>query len=358
MDRRLYKWIAQFILGILATVGLMALTMFIIDPYQYYRRASFYKPVYASRAGRFINAGVLRTFDYDAAIVGSSMTENFLVSDLKKTMNWNAVKLAMQGATSYEMSVAYEALFKQHKAKNVLTTFDFFAFDRGKNETTYELPFYMYNSNPLDDYKYLLNLDVLKKELRDIYTFNYKIKNSRETDYNFAYFWGDTAAYSKPIVMKHFLDTFKVTKPEDIKLTPNAFDKSYADHVISNFNDHLYKYIKENPEVTFHIVLPPYSMVYWKMLQYNNILDEYDYCKEYIFSKLLECDNVKIHDFQREQMITTNLENYRDMTHFSHIISNYIAYNLNNEKYFITKGNYKDAIQSLSRLVENYELPK
>jgi hypothetical protein len=358
MDKRYYKWIGKFLLGVIVTLGIQGLIMYIVDPYQYYRKASLYKPVYLSGSGRYINAGILKSFDYDAAIVGNSMTENFLVSDLNKTMNWNTVKLAMQGATSYEMSTVYEAVFREKKAKNVVTTFDFFAFDKGKKETTYEMPFYLYNKNPLDDFKYLFNLNMLKKETTNIYNYNYKIENARETDINFAYFWGDTATYSKDIVMKHFLDTFKVSKSEDIKTTSNAFDKSYADHVISNFNDHLYKYIKENPQVTFHIILPPYSIVYWKMLQYNNLLDEYAYSKEYIFSKLLEADNVILHDFQREEMIINNLDNYRDMTHYSHVINNYMAYNLNNEKYFITKDNYKKAIDKLNEMIEKYELPR
>lgn len=348
------KWIFQFFIGISIILVIQCTAMFMVDPYQYFRKATFYKPIYKASAERFINPGIIKNFNYDSAIVGSSMTENFLSDQFKKALNWNTIKLSMQGATSFEISNIYKLLFKEGKVKNIITTLDFFTFDKGNNECTYEMPLYLYNSNPIDDIKYLLRFDLLKKEISDIYTYNYKVKENSYTDINYAYFWGYDATYSKTQVIKHFLEDMKLSKVEDAKMPANnSFVKEYYDNIISNFNEHLYKYILENPEVTFNIVLPPYSIVYMKSLQYKGVLDEHNECRKYIYNKLVKMPNVKLWDFQRDEIIIKNLDYYRDMVHYSYEINTYITYSMN-DKHLLTKDNWEDAINKLNELIENY----
>jgi hypothetical protein len=359
MNKTYTKWFVNIILGICTTLFLIALTTYIVDPFQYFRVSKLYKPVFINDTSRYMNAGLLKNYSYDSAIIGNSMTENFLTENLKNNMGWNTIKLSMQGGTSYEDSLVLGAVIREGKAKNILTTFDVFAYDKEGKATVGDMPTYLYNDIKIDDIRYLLNFNQLKKEIGKIYTYNFMLKNSRFTDLKMAYFWGDTAVYTKDNVFKNILDSFNLSNTKDLKLpTVNTFDQVYTGTIINNFNNHLFKYISENPQIKFYIVLPPYSIVYWKQQQYVGAIDEVEYSINYVIEKLLSMTNVKIYDFQNEKLFTHNLDTYRDMVHHSHDANLYIIANLMSDKYLLTEDNWKEAREKLHEDMLNYIIPE
>ena len=62
---------------ILAIAGASLLVIF-VDPFQVYRLATLYMPPIDNTTQVYANAGIARNYDYDSAIVGTSVTENFL----------------------------------------------------------------------------------------------------------------------------------------------------------------------------------------------------------------------------------------------------------------------------------------
>ena len=57
--------------------------------------------------------------------------------------------------------------------------------------------------------------------------------------------------------------------------------------------------------------------------------------KEYVSSSLLDCKNVDIYDFQIANEITTNLSNYKDLTHYHQKINSWILQQMKENKYEI-----------------------
>lgn len=348
------KWFSCFLAGLSFVLCAQAAAMYIIDPYQYFRKATSYKPLYMPDSARYMNPGVIKNFDYDSAIVGNSMTENFLVQDVNKKLGWNTIKLSMEGATSYEMSFVYKALFREGKVKNILTTFDVFATELPKDYCTYEMPKYLYEDSFLGTLQYLLKFNILKKQVPLIY----KNQNSRYTDINRAYYWGDAATYSVDNIKRHFLAIQKIKSTSELKEpVNNTLSMEYVNHVLSNFNDHFYKYIKENPQVQFHVILPPYSLVYWKYFYYNGVLDEHLECRKEVLAKLLSCPNVKVYDFQRDKNLVANYPSYRDMVHYGPGANAHMIEYLNSGKYDLTKDNYLQSCEELEKLVMEAKLP-
>ena len=74
-------WIIKFLLLSILTLLTVGVINFLLDPFQQYRKANFYKPIYDNE--RYLNPGLAKTYDYNQVIIGSSMTENFLLSDAK-----------------------------------------------------------------------------------------------------------------------------------------------------------------------------------------------------------------------------------------------------------------------------------
>jgi len=76
--------------------------MFIIDPLQQYRQASFYKPYFSNQ--RFMNPGMVKTADYNTLIIGTSTSENFVPEEVNKTLNIISLKVPFNGGTAYEFN--------------------------------------------------------------------------------------------------------------------------------------------------------------------------------------------------------------------------------------------------------------
>ena len=76
-------FISLFLL--LALITVTSLSVFIIDPFQHYRKAMYYKPY--SFDQRYMIWGMINHYKYDSIIVGTSMTENFIKSNVDKELN-------------------------------------------------------------------------------------------------------------------------------------------------------------------------------------------------------------------------------------------------------------------------------
>ena len=95
----------RIVIGVmLCGVALVAAINFIVDPLQYYRRASWYPPHFSDNQ-RFQNPGLIRNYDYDTIVLGTSHSENFLASDIARILGRRALKLSISGSSIHEQSL-------------------------------------------------------------------------------------------------------------------------------------------------------------------------------------------------------------------------------------------------------------
>ena len=71
------KWFIGTLIGIVSILLLLVAMVCVIDPYFHYH-ASIEGVSYRLGNQRYINDGIARHYDYDAIIIGTSMTENFM----------------------------------------------------------------------------------------------------------------------------------------------------------------------------------------------------------------------------------------------------------------------------------------
>ena len=85
------KWIKIFfglsLIGVLFVGGVN----YIVDPFQQYRVKTFYPIAFTNE--RYQNAGLSKNFEYDSLILGTSMTENFILDEVEKKLNFNKTKV-------------------------------------------------------------------------------------------------------------------------------------------------------------------------------------------------------------------------------------------------------------------------
>ncbi|HOJ11819.1 MAG TPA: hypothetical protein PK733_14670, partial [Clostridiales bacterium] len=323
---------------------------YIIDPYQFYRKPVLYKPVYFNDQ-RYQNPGLARSQDYSLAIVGTSMTDNFLPSYVENKLDSKTVKLSMMGASIYEEKLMVDVVSHAKKANTVILELNYFSFrgDTGRvTETGKGFPHYMYKNGLMSDLKYLCNPETLLQSYH-ILLRNYKGKMhyTMSEDLEKLNTWYYNSKFEKANAMKDW----NLAQNDLKRADPAEFKWEY---LRANADKNLVEVIKRNPDVEFILFYPPFSILAHKFLDSRNLFDDEIRLKRYIYARCKDFRNVKIFDFQDIEGITHNLDNYRDMTHYSIEINEYIIDSIARGENAITEDNMEEKLKNLAEQVESY----
>lgn len=158
------KWILWFITicGILLC-GFGAVTV-IIDPYFHYHKplSSLQYPIDNER---YQNDGIVKHFEYNAIITGTSMTQNFKASVFDRIFGVDSIKVPFSGASYKEINDnLLIATTCNSDIKLILRGLDYNRLLDTKDEMRYEeefYPRYLYDNNLCNDVKYVFNKSVL-----------------------------------------------------------------------------------------------------------------------------------------------------------------------------------------------------
>ena len=123
-----------------------------------------------------------------------------------------------------------------------------------------------------------------------------------------------------------------------------------------NFNYNLLELMKASPNTNFVLFFPPYSILkFERMSKHDNSLEDILKFKKYVFNETKELNNVTIFDFQTADNITHNLNNYKDLDHYSANINNWIIEQIMKNNYLVTSDNIDSNIQKLYNQAINYK---
>jgi len=340
-------WIMNLILFSILGLLAMGAVNFIFDPFQQYRKAQFYKPVYDNE--RYLNSGLAKTYDYKQVIIGSSMTENFILSDVKEILGFDKpIKFCMSGATAYEIKVMLDHAYAHRKIDTVIYGLDLFSFT-GSTIRLFggegSLPFYLYDDNLLNDYRYLFNFDTFKFSADSLVL----PKEAVMFDYNRMYQW------QHKLSEDDFNRADRISEwKEKYGFNPDYKKEQYAlEAMKKNIDVNLIPLIQNHPNTTFYIFYPPYSILAFKDMQNKKWLNTVERFKRHVFITLAHYPNVKLYDFQSSKEVTCNLDNYKDLLHYHQRINTWMLQEMKNGKYLI-KGNsqLQKSNRSLSKNIE------
>ena len=171
------KWLiiyASITVIFLSVIGSMVIYY---DPYMHFHKPLVDKYSYAmnDKLQRNVNDGIIKHFDYDAIVTGTSMSENFKASQFDNLFGTNCIKVPFSGGTYKEIHDRLEtALEKNQNIKVILLSIDgnYVFFDKNYVlDDRYEYPDYLYDDNPLNDVNYIFNHDVVfDKMLSTVYS--------------------------------------------------------------------------------------------------------------------------------------------------------------------------------------------
>jgi hypothetical protein len=327
MDQSI-KDLLRFLVASLLVMLAAALLNFVVDPLQLFRPARLFTAVY-SRDSRLQNAGLIKSQKFDTLFMGTSLAIHFRQSDLDRILGVKSLKLAMSGSSSREQAFVLAAAMAQKPKRVIWEVDDWIFHDTPDIDADVNLPADLYRGNAKGVASYLLSgamarealwiaagsippLDPVVARLTSEAIFKFPLRSV--DDINTLQRGEDLGATYNS---KRALAAFKyITDPIRSKYLKDDTD---YDMKVRVFERDAIGLIGANPDVTFDIYLPPYSILQWVALR--DTLPE-TLKSVYAFSalfcrRLMDFPNVRLFDFRGVSDVTHDLNNYSDVIHHS-----------------------------------------
>ncbi|MDO5377535.1 MAG: hypothetical protein Q4G52_04290 [Clostridia bacterium] len=305
---------ARLTLGALicAILLLCALVVF-VDPFQIYRLATRYVPPIDKTTQVYANAGIVRQYDYDGVIVGTSVTENFRPSQLDSLFGGRHIKLSTSAGTAYNHALLMNLAFRTHEVTHVVYGLDVYSFIAKLDQTGSDVPMYLYDDSLLNDVQYWLNRSVLGSFLpRCLRTWGQRQDDSIRDS---MYCWAGQDEYGYAMLYSALFAQPESVLPAD----------SHTEIARQNLAAHLIPYIEEHPQTQFDIFFPPYSAAEWSNMASRGTLEAMLTLRGVCYDALSAYDNVTIYDFAAREDWVLTIENYKDTLHYGQWINDAIA---------------------------------
>ena len=329
------KWTICFMMGVLLVLVVIGAFMVVVDPCFHY-----HKPLstigYSLENERYQNDGIVKTFDYDAIITGSSMTECFRTSQMDEIFGVTSIKVPFSGGSFKEVNnILRVATEHNTDIKAVVRCLDAMRFFDDKDYLDYsDYPTYLYDENLLNDVNYIFNIELLLMAVQNVLGFNRD--GAIELSFDEYVNWDEDHTYGLNAILSHYnWQAFPVQ--EQSQMTEEEQNR-----LKENIEQNVVALAKEHPEIDFYFYISPssiYCMDYWWR---NGELEKMLQAERMVIELLLPYDNVHINSFNTEYEILSNADNFRDPVHHREEINTQILHWLAEGKHELEDHNYEE----------------
>ena len=301
------RWALATLITLAALLALCAAAVYIVDPFEHYRESAIL-PLYDQES--YNNPGIVRNYEYNAAILGTSMVEMSHPSVIDACFGVTSVKLPMRGSHTAQMGWQLAHIFETRELELAILAVDAYSL-MGPPDDMEEIFPYLWNDNPLDDVNYLLNRDVLLVKIPRMLG---NIGKPTDTKRDDMYQWTDVVFAAKSVY-----DSLPDVPQSEMTDPEYRLERS-----TENIRRHIETYVAAHPETTFKIYMPPYSVAYWYLMTRQGLSEQQFRSRARVCELLLAYPNVEIYDFSSRLEWITDLDEYFDYSHHSGDISDAI----------------------------------
>jgi hypothetical protein len=364
-----YKQTLTIILILTTTVILYVIAaVYIHDPLQIYHKPFFRTQTFVENF-REQNAGIIKHYDFDSVIIGSSLFENTSANEASEKLGGKFVNLAISDGNFYQRYIILNYLFKKKKIKNVIYSFEGYYEKQVKESPDYKLINFdfLYDDNEFNDYKIYFKDKYLFCSL----TFS---KNclGKITDLDRPNAWLDTQGAKD--LFGDFTNWFKYKDNEIVRGELNSivydyektlenkskqiiYDENEIQNAIKYVDDYLITLVKENPDVKFYIQPPPYPRLRWALsLQSKRFeFEQYKAVLKHIIN--LNLPNLILYGFDNEDFIE-DMGNYKDLSHYRPEINSFMIDAIKNNTHILNKDNIQMYLSDSEEKIIKYDIKK
>lgn len=282
---------------------------------------------------RYMNDGIVRNFEYDGIITGTSMTENFKPSQFDAYYGTTTIKVPFSGGSYKEIDALLRRAFEENdNIQYVIRGLDLTGLIRDKDMWSYEeYPDYLYDDNILNDVEYVLNKDIYFTFTEYVFTFMDLggVSSTFDAYKNWAWNYEYNANAMKASWVRDVqAETETPLTEEDIRI------------IVDNMEQNVLELVREHPETEFYFFIPPYSVCYWDELLRKGELNKMVDAQKLQIELLLQYPNVRIFSFFDEVEMVCNLGYYSDSLHYNQYVTDFIMESMIHGENMITEENY------------------
>ncbi len=344
------KWLIGWGCLVLALLFLIGSLVVYVDPYFHYHAPKTDRFFYGLYNQRSQNDGILRHFDYDAVITGTSMTENFRTSELDALFGVSSVKTCFSGGPYYEINRSLSAALRRNPdIRLIVRGLDLTMFcddpQRLRNDLG-EYPDYLYDNDPFNDVHYLFEKEIVIASAEAVLNRHRGMQPGITSfdDYSrwqHAYSFGRASVLPSPIVSApgapiHLSDADRALIRENVTQNVTALADAY-------------------PDVDFCYFLTPYSAAWWSDLVNEGTVYRQIEAEQYLIELILPHENIRLFSFNAVPEIVADLNNYKDLTHYGDWINSLILRYMHDGKYRLTEENYRDYITQMLEFYTSFD---
>ncbi len=338
------SWLISFLALLLATLLILGSAAYIIDPFYRFRYSD---NSYFNNTARFPGPGLVRNYEYDTLILGSSMTQNFNMDQFRRELNADPLHIGIGGMGLDELLAYIQLAETVGKCSNYYICIDQYMLTR---VDTFKTPDYLFQDHALAKLRYLLSYEVwfrylpLDTALAALQVFQVPLpsKLQQSTSIDYLGNWEGDFPYGEETVIQNYLqDSYRVSAIE-----PDGLYTQMTKSI-----DRLFAGLEGDPS-RYHLFFPPYSALFWSNAQHEGYFDIYQDAKRY-FLQQAEYYGVKVYDFQSADFIS-DLDLYRDMTHYGSMINVWMTECFAEDSYLLTEDNIEANIAKLRQIADTF----
>ncbi len=334
------KYSTVFIGGFLIPYILLAVFIFLIDPYYVFHAPFFHMTPIRTNDAHYVARGLIRNLDYDILLCGTSMCENMHTDYIDAAFGGTSIKVIQHGSYSNDLAASLEQAAETDKAKMVIMGLDSSMWKKPSEGYRIDgIPQYLLESpNVINTVPYLFNISSLKPCLK-------LMKANRDGNIESMNGWwriGDEAYGENSVAAD-----WRTVTAEGYSLP--EIDEVLAWENYNNLVDGIEACRKKHIIIKFFI--PPYSVADFSLYDYSHDLE----VDKEIWRKLLGFDNVEIYAIQFDTELIQHFEWYRNTGHYNGLVCDIIIDDLANGEFLLTVDNIDKQTDIFKEFLDSYD---
>lgn len=315
------RWCACFVSIVFAFAVILMILAYLIDPFNLYS----WHNIRFINDGIYFIPGIIRNYDADYYVIGSSMIQNTDMEQLRVMGYSRPVKLEKGGMTVNEELMVLRLISSYGQNTPVFLNIDFSTLVQAETiEPTSDVFIKeLYSNSIFDDWRYLLGYEtwwryipitVAMEFLNTIGMLPSMFDPILDIDQTGRWWESYKLQFGMETIKKQYMNGEGGTSS-----LPDGITKQEVFTKVDDFVEQLSDYTENLESVT--LGFPPYSALYWHTQKKNGDMDLLLDAKCYLQEKLLELDNVRIVDMQNHPLIA-EMNHYKDQTHYDLLLQN------------------------------------
>jgi hypothetical protein len=202
-------------------------------------------------------------------------------------------------------------------------------------------PTYLYDDNPFNDIEYIFNKDV-------IFGRAYVMENDRHND---GFEPGITSFDEYSRWQEGSIFGLNAVCPNGLSVAENVVEEKYTltedekTRIKENVERNITSAADKYPNVDFYCFYSPYSMAWWCGLYNSGQISKQIEAERYFTELILPHKNIHLFSFNNMIDITSDLNNYKDTTHYASWVSDQLVEWMHDGKYQLTSDNVDEYLE-------------